>query len=90
MKLLDSSVKTAKSIEEALLNITLVNNHCKVSVPTYIYKLANQLGSTSQYRNVNDYLNQASNLNGKKLSKQDTLRLVRLAKLLSLNTYGQK
>lgn len=90
MKLLDSSVKTAKSIEEALLNINLVNNHCKVSVPTYIYKLARQLGSSSQYRNVNDYLNQASNLNGKKLSKQDNLRLVRLAKLLSLNTYGQK
>jgi hypothetical protein len=90
MNLLGASVKVAKSIEEALFNITLVNNHCKVSVPTHIYKLASQLGSTSQYQNVNDYLNQASNLYGTKLSKQDNLRLVRLAKLLSLKTYGPK
>ena len=90
MSLLDASVKTAKTVEEAVLNITLVNNHCKVHVPTHVYKLASVLGTTTQYNSVVDYLEQANYLNGKKLSKQDTLRLVRLAKLLSLNTYGQK
>jgi hypothetical protein len=90
ISLLDASVKTAKSVEEAVLNITLVNNHCDVQIPSHIYKLASVLGTTSQYNDVVDYLEQASYLNGKKLSKQDTLRLVRLAKLLSLNTYGQK
>jgi len=90
MSLLDASVKTAKSVEEAVLNITLVNNHCNVQIPTHIYKLASVLGTTTQYNGVVDYLEQANYLNGKKLSKQDTLRLVRLAKLLSLNTYGQK
>ena len=90
MSLLDASVKTAKSVEEAVLNITLVNNHCNVQIPTHVYKLASVLGTTTQYNGVVDYLEQANYLNGKKLSKQDTLRLVRLAKLLSLNTYGQK
>ena len=90
MSLLDASVKTAKSVEEAVLNISLVNNHCNVQIPTHVYKLASLLGSTSQYNDVVDYLEQASYLNGKTLSKQDSMRLVRLAKLLSLNTYGQK
>jgi hypothetical protein len=90
MSLLDASVKTVKSIEEAVLNVTLVNNHCDVHIPTHIYKLASLLGSTSRYNDVVDYLEQANYLNGKTLSKQDTVRLVRLAKLLSLNTYGQK
>ena len=90
MSLLDASVKTAKSIEEAVLNINLVNTHCNVQIPTHNYKLASLLGSTSQYNSVIDYLEQANYLNGKKLSKQDNLRLVRLAKLISLNTYGQK
>ena len=90
MSLLDASVKTAKSVEEAVLNISLVNNHCNVQIPNHIYKLASLLGTTAKYNNVVDYLEQADYLNGKKLSKQDTLRLVRLAKLLSLNTYGQK
>tara|TARA_B100000073_G_scaffold344909_1_gene352766 strand:+ start:425 stop:1870 length:1446 start_codon:yes stop_codon:yes gene_type:complete len=90
MSLLDASVKTASSVEEAVLNISLVNTHCNVHIPTHIYKLASLLGSTSQYNDVVDYLEQASYLNGKTLSKQDTLRLVRLAKLISLNTYGQK
>ena len=87
---LNVCVKTAKSLEEAVLNISLVNNHYKVMIPNHIYKLASLLGTTSQYNDVVDYLEQASYLNGKKLSKQDTLRLVRLAKLLSLNNYGQK
>ena len=90
MSLLDASVKTAKSVEEAVLNITLVNNHCNVHIPNHIYKLASVLGSTSNYSDVVDYLENANKLNGQKLSKQDNLRLVRLAKLLSLNTYGQK
>ena len=90
MSLLDASVKTAKSVEEAVLNITLVNNHCAVQIPTHIYKLASVLGTTAHYNGVVDYLEQANYLNGQSLSKQDTLRLVRLAKLLSLNTYGQK
>lgn len=90
MSLLDASVKTAKTVEEAVLNITLVNNHCAVQIPTHIYKLASVLGTTAHYNGVVDYLEQANYLNGQSLSKQDTLRLVRLAKLLSLNTYGQK
>jgi hypothetical protein len=90
ISLLDVSVKTASSVEEAVLNITLVNNHCNVHIPTHIYKLASLLGSATLYNGVSDYLEQANSLNGKTLSKQDTLRLVRLAKLLSLNTYGQK
>lgn len=90
MSLLDASVKTAKSVQEAVLNITLVNNYCDVQIPTHIYKLASVLGTTTQYNGVGDYLEQANYLNGQSLSAQDTLRLVRLAKLLSLNTYGQK
>lgn len=90
MSLLDASVKTANSVEEAVLNITLVNNHCNVHIPSHIYKLASILGTTTQYNGVVDYLENANKLNGQKLSKQDNLRLVRLAKLLSLNTYGQK
>jgi hypothetical protein len=90
ISLLDASVKTAKTIEEAVLNINLVNTHCNVQIPTHIYKLASQLGTTTQYNGVVDYIDQANYLNGKKLSQQDTLRLVRLAKLISLNTYGQK
>jgi hypothetical protein len=88
--LLNASVKTAKSIEEAVLNISLVNNHCNVSIPPHIYKLAGQLGSSNQCSKVTDYLMQANHLNGKTLSKQDSFHLVRLAKLLSLNVYGQK
>jgi hypothetical protein len=88
--LLDASVKTANSVEEAVLNINLVNTHCNVSIPPHIYKLASQLGHASQYNSVVDYLNQACHLNGKSLSNQDSLRLVRLTKILSLNTYGQK
>ena len=90
MSLLDASVKTAKSVDEAVLNISLVNKHCNVRIPTHIYKLASVLGSATQYNGVVDYLEQANYLNGKTLSKQDSMRLVRLAKLLSLNTYGQK
>jgi len=90
MGLLGSSVKTAKTVEEAVLNISLVNSHYNVQIPTHIYKLASLLGTTAQYFDVVDYLEQANYLNGKKLSKQDSYRLVRLAKILSLNTYGQK
>ena len=90
LSLLDASVKTANSVEEAVLNISLVNSHCKVQIPTHIYKLASKLGTSAQYSNVSDYLEIATYLNGKKLSKQDSVCLVRLAKLLSLNSYGQK
>lgn len=90
MNLLNASVKTASTVEEAVLNITLVNNHCNVHIPNHIYKLASVLGTTTQYFDVVDYLEQANKLNGTKLSELDNLRLVRLAKLLSLNTYGQK
>ena len=90
MGFLNASVKTAKSVEEAVLNISLVNNHYNVQIPTHIYKLASMLGTTTEYFDVVDYLEQANNLNGKKLSRQDAFRLVRLAKILSLNTYGQK
>lgn len=90
MGLLDASVRTANSVQEAVLNITLVNNHCNVSIPSHVYKLASKLGESSKYKDVSQYLHMANKLNGKKLSKQDSLRLVRLAKLLSLNIYGQK
>lgn len=90
MGFLNASVKTAKSVEEAVLNISLVNSHCNVHIPTHIYKLASMLGTTTRYNDVIDYIEQANYLNGKQLSKQDAFRLVRLAKILSLNTYGQK
>jgi hypothetical protein len=87
---LDACVKTAKSIDEAVLNITLVNNHYGVHIPPHLYKIASKLGSSTKYNDVDKYLKKASSLHGKILSRKDQVILVRLAKLLSLNTFGQR
>ena len=85
---LERGVKSASSVEEAVLNISLVNTQHGVEIPAYLYKLASIIGS-SRNQTVKVYLKQASQLSGKVLSHKDASVLVRLAKLLSLKDFGQ-
>lgn len=89
-KALDISVKTASNVQEAIFNIALVNNHFGVSIPSHLYKIASKLGSTSKYASVQDYIEKAVKLHGKALSEKDSFILIRLAKITSLNNFGQK
>jgi hypothetical protein len=87
---LEVAVKTARSSDEALLNISLVNSHYGVVIPAHLYKLAGILSASRNKRqSVTSYLKSASRLHGKILSDKDQLILVRLAKLLSLKDFGQ-
>jgi hypothetical protein len=87
---LEIAVKTASSTEEAVLNLTLVNNHYGVNIPPHVYKLASKLGSTSNHKDVDSFLKKASTLHGKILSSSEARILVRLAKILSINSFGQR
>lgn len=87
---LDSSIKSASSLDEAILNISLVNNHYGVKIPAHIYKLSQKLGSASKYKSVDAYLKQANILYGTNLSEADKVKLIRFAKLLSLHQSGRK
>lgn len=89
-KALEISVKTASDAEEAIFNIALVNNHFGVKIPSHVYKIASKLGSSSKYATAQDYIAKASDINGKPLSKKDSHILIRLAKITSLNNFGQK
>lgn len=85
---LDKAVRSASSVNEAVLNISLVNNQHGVHIPAHIYKMASIIG-TSRNKSVKSYLKEASRLSGKILSERDANVLIRLAKLLSLNDFGQ-
>jgi hypothetical protein len=80
---LNTAVKVASSRNEALDNIRLVNDRFDVYLPPYVYKLAAQIPA-EKYKDVGSYISRAENDLGMKLSKKDSLRLVKLAKLVSL------
>jgi hypothetical protein len=90
LKALELSIKTASSIDEAVLNLSLVNSHYGVKIPAHIYKLAQKLGSASNFKSVDSYLKQANVLHGSNLSESDKVKLIRFAKLLSLHQSGRK
>lgn len=89
LKALERSVKTASSVSDAVLNISLVNNDYGVHIPAHIYKLATKLGSSNKFSSVEAYIRKANQLHGKTLSEMDKIRLIRFAKLLSLQTKGR-
>ena len=89
-KALNICVKTASEPEEAIFNIALVNNHFGVRIPSHVYKIASKLGSSSKYATAHQYLAKAVEIYGKPISKKDFNILIRLAKITSLNNFGQK
>jgi len=86
---LEAGVKTASNIQEAVLNLSLVNNHYGVKIPAHIYKMAQTLGSSSRFKSVDAYLKQAALLFGNNISEADKIKLIRFAKLLSLHPKGR-
>jgi hypothetical protein len=80
---LDRAVRIASSDAEAIENIRLVNDRFDVYLPSYLYRIATALGSAGKYKKVANFLSEAEKLHGRKLTHKDSLRLVRLSKLIS-------
>jgi hypothetical protein len=90
MKAVGLSVKTASTIQEAVFNLALVNNHYGVSIPSRVYKVASILGKPSKYSSAKEFLERAAHVNGRTLTEKESFALIRISKLLSLNNFGQK
>jgi hypothetical protein len=90
LKALGLSIRTATTEQEAVFNIALVNNHFGVNVPSSVYKIASKLGHAENYTSVDDFLKKASEVYGKTLSEKESFALIRISKLLSLNSFGQR
>jgi hypothetical protein len=90
LKALGLSIRTANSEQEAVFNIALVNNHFGVNVPSSVYKVASKIGNAENYSSVEDFLKKASEVYGKTLSEKESFALIRISKLLSLNSFGQR
>ena len=83
MRNLSYAIKKASTRNTAVDNIRVVNDHFDVYLPSYLYKTAKQLKTANEYASVNEYLKEAENLLGFSLNDKDSLRLVKLAKLIS-------
>lgn len=81
---LDTAVKVASSKREAINNIRLVNDRFDVYLPSYLYRIASQMDSADRYKKVASFISDAEKCHGSKLTHKDSLRLVRLSKLISL------
>ena len=90
LKALGVSIRTATTEQEAVFNIALVNNHFGVNVPSSVYKVASKFGNAENYASVEDFLKKASEVYGKTLSEKESFALIRISKLLSLNSFGQR
>lgn len=80
---LNQAVKVSSSQNEAIRNIRLVNDHFKVKIPSYLYGLASKVKTADKYNKVASFISDAERYHGKKLNHKDSLRLVRLSKLIS-------
>lgn len=80
---LDQAVKVASTKNEAIKNIHLVNNRFNVQIPSYLYGLASKMKTADKYNKVASFISDAERYHGKKLEHKDSLRLVRLSKLIS-------
>ena len=80
---LDRAVKVATTKNQAIKNIHLVNNHFNVQIPSYLYGLASKMKTADKYNKVASFISDAERYHGKKLNHKDSLRLVRLSKLIS-------
>lgn len=80
---LDRAVKIASSQRQAIENIRLVNDRFDVYLPSYLYKIAGQIKTADKYNKVGSFISDAERVHGQKLTQKDSLRLVRLSKLLS-------
>jgi len=85
-KSLNVAVKVASSKENAIRNIRAVNDHFDVFLPQYIYTVAQKMSFSKKYGSVQSFLKEAETTLGFNLNQKDSLRLVRLAKLLSLKS----
>ena len=83
---LDFAVKKASSKAHTIRNIRIVNDHFDVYLPNHIYKVAEQIDFNKKYGSVSNLIKEAESLLGFKLNKKDSIRLVRLAKLISLKS----
>lgn len=83
MRNLSYAIKKASTRNNAVDNIRVVNDHFDVYLPSYLYKTVKQLKTASEYTSVNEYLKEAENLLGFGLNDKDSLRLVKMAKLIS-------
>jgi hypothetical protein len=86
---LNRAVKIASSQNEAIKNIHLVNSHFNVQIPSYLYGLASKMKTADKYYKVASFISDAERYHGKKLGHKDSLRLVRLSKLISF-FHGQQ
>jgi hypothetical protein len=80
---LDTAVKIASSKKEAVDNIRLVNDRFDVYLPSYLYRIASQIDSADRYNKVASFISDAEECHGSKLTRKDSLRLVRLSKLIT-------
>lgn len=87
LEALGTAVKVANTRSEAISNVRLVNDRFDVYLPPYLYKIAEKLEPAQKYQKVGSLISSAENIYGGKLTQKDTIRLVRLAKLMSLK-YG--
>ena len=83
---LSFAVKKASSKDHAIRNVRIVNDHFDVYLPNYIYKVAREIDFSKKYSNVNSFIKEAESILGFQLNQKDSIRLVRLAKLISLNS----
>lgn len=83
---LSFAIKKASTKDHAIRNIQIVNDHFDVYLPNYIYKVAKQMSFTKKYSSVGSLIKEAESILGFKLNRKDSIRLVRLAKLISLNS----
>lgn len=80
---LDRAMKIASDKNQAISNIRLVNNHFNVKIPPYLYGIASKMKTADKYNKVASFISDAERYHGKKLGHKDSLRLVRLSKLIS-------
>jgi hypothetical protein len=80
---LDVAIKVAKSDLDAVKNISHVNDHFGIKLPTHLYKLASKLGSANQYGSLDTFLIVANEYSNRPLRDNEKMILIKFAKLLS-------
>lgn len=83
LNVLNTVIKTAKSEQELIQRVALLNTSVGVSIHPTIYRTALKLGSVGQYKSLNGYLSACASALGRKPTLNEAKTLIRLGKIIS-------
>ena len=81
--MLGTVIKTAKSQQELIQRIALLNHSVGIRIPVEIYRSALTVGSVGQYKTLHGYLSACASALGRKPNLNEAKTLIRLGKMLS-------